>query len=323
MGCYPKRMAPFSLVSPNAFSKIPPCIWSSNCTIMELFLGVRKKKVFPFFFPFLCFLRLVPVPSIWTMGNMPDPCSLSLTTLLGYALHGRKEQLARMWQWHGPELCSGQLYIMHLWNNTQKTLGQVNDNNKQCPRYWLCRYLFSIQAIRYSIPPDCMEASWLLAIKRRKSQLLLLVHQHVLKEQQMLNRYLRKTSIPWWACLFSVRSMDNTSAMLCLLRGTLLVVLKDTILPWGDVLQVIWDFTFNNHPRQDKKVRYLSLKLKQGVSVVCAFRDVSCVLCCPLLSSSEQHEGWWLSVCPLQWERIVTTKLWFNTEPCSACWLLT
>lgn len=128
MGCYPKGMAPFSLVSPTAFSRIPLHIWSSKCTIMEQFLGVGK-KVF-LFFSFLCFPRSVSFPSTWTKDNMPDPCSFSLTVLLGYALHERKEQITRMWQWHGPEPCSRQLYMVHLWNNIWKNLGKVNESSK-------------------------------------------------------------------------------------------------------------------------------------------------------------------------------------------------
>lgn len=142
-----------------------------------------------------------------------------------------------------------------------------------------------------SITPDCMEVSWLPARKRRKSKWLLSIHQHVLEQHQIINSYLRKTSISLWACLFSIRSMGNVSAVLFLLRGTQLMVLKDTIISRGDV-QVSWDLTFNTYYLgKTKKVRYLSLKLKQIVSVVCAFRDVLCVQCCPLLTAQSSVRG--------------------------------
>lgn len=67
--------------------------------------------------------------------------------------------------------------------------------------------------------------------KEKESKLLLLIHQHVLEQHQTLNRYLRKTSISLWACLFSIRSMGNMSTVLWLLTGRQYVVLKDMIFP--------------------------------------------------------------------------------------------
>lgn len=123
-GLLPKRNGPI-------FSGIPNCIFQ-NSTLHLIYQlhnygavsGSEKRKIL-LLFSSLYFPRSVPVPRAVCLTLV-----LSLTALLGYALHGGKEQLARVWQWQGPEPCSRLLYIMHLWNNTWKNSGQVNESSK-------------------------------------------------------------------------------------------------------------------------------------------------------------------------------------------------
>lgn len=67
-------------------------------------------------------------------------------------------------------------------------------------------------------------------------------------------------------------------------------------LSLGDVLQVSLEFTFNTHHLgKTKEVRHLSLKLKQVVSAVCAFRGAVC----PVLPPPQQLRAVWglVAVC--------------------------
>lgn len=72
--------------------------------------------------------------------------------------------------------------------------------------------------------------------------LLLLVHQHILKQHEILYKYLRQTSLPRRTYIVDAMSMGNISAVLYMVRGTQLMVLKDPLFPRGGVLEVSYVF---------------------------------------------------------------------------------
>jgi len=59
-----------------------------------------------------------------------------------------------------------------------------------------------------------------------------------MEQHQVLYRYVRQTGLPQRTGIFSVTSMGSTSAVLCMVRGTELLGLKDPLFAWCGVLEV-------------------------------------------------------------------------------------